>query len=157
MKKNVMIATAVLLLLAAGVASAAPDEASDSAVLTLYSQMHASLAGDTAIGVPAAAAELAAKARAAATGGDAAAWNALAVAADELAGDDLSVLRERFHPVSRAISRLVEAGALEGAEIYYCSMANGYWLQAKGDDAVRNPYYGSAMLKCGWKVDKVEG
>jgi hypothetical protein len=156
MKRIVMIAT-VALILVAGVVSAEPAASNGAGVLALYSKVHESLAGDAATGVSDAAAKLATEARAAADGGNGAAWEALAAAAEKLNGDDLAALREDFHPVSKAIAKLVEAGALEGAEIYYCSMANGYWLQAKGDEAVRNPYYGSAMLKCGWKVDKVEG
>jgi hypothetical protein len=122
-------------------------------VLTLYAKVHASLAGDSVAEVRKTAAALAdAAAKSGETG-----YAAVAEAARALAGDDLATLREQFHGVSKAMAKLVESGALAGADIYYCSMADGYWLQAKGDAAVRNPYYGKSMLGCGWTVDKVEG
>jgi hypothetical protein len=36
------------------------------------------------------------------------------------------------------------------ARVFVCDMAKKSWLQ--DDDEVRNPYYGSKMLKCGRKV-----
>jgi hypothetical protein len=35
-------------------------------------------------------------------------------------------------------------------------MAGAYWLQGQGDEKVRNPYYGAAMLRCGGKAARVE-
>ena len=54
---------------------------------------------------------------------------------------------------SRAVGRLVERQAVAGHGIYYCPMADAYWVQKSG--AVKNPYYGSKMLGCGGAVAKV--
>jgi hypothetical protein len=148
-------ACAVLALHAARplpAAEAGPD------LLTPYARMHAAMAADGAVGVVAAAGEIAAAAGAASKSGDhAAAYAAVAAAAKAMGGADLVELRERYRTLSAAMAKLVEAGALGGADIYHCSMVPGYWLQAKGDTAVRNPYYGKSMLACGSKVEKVEG
>jgi hypothetical protein len=151
-------------LLVAAVAAAIPFAATPLAAageadpLAAYSKMHAAMAADRAAGVVAAAAEVASAARARSKSGThAAAWAAVAEAAAAVRGEELATLREQYKPLSIAMAKLVESGALAGADIYYCSMAPGYWLQAKADSTVRNPYYGSEMLGCGWKVEKVEG
>ncbi len=68
-------------------------------------------------------------------------------------GAELDALRAQFKPLSRAIGRLVERQAVAGHGIYYCPMADAYWVQKSG--AVKNPYYGSKMLGCGEVVAKV--
>jgi len=62
-------------------------------------------------------------------------------------------VRDAFGQMSPAFARLVEAaGAPEGMPVtrYVCGMADapegGVWIQAEG--APRNPYFGSAMLRC---------
>ncbi len=49
----------------------------------------------------------------------------------------------------------LRASGTPGWSLYYCPMADGYWLQAA--EPVANPYYGKAMLRCGDKVEKIEG
>ena len=142
------------LILMPAVASA---ENGGADLLALYGRMHAAMAADSAAGVVAAAGEIAGQAEAAMSGPHAEAFSAVEKAARAMTGADLETLREQFLPLSTAMAKLVEAGALAGADIYYCSMAEGYWLQTKNDSAVKNPYYGKSMLTCGWKVDKVEG
>jgi hypothetical protein len=149
--KILAIATLTALALLASAAGARAGGGQD--VLPLYAQMHADLAADSAKEVQKTAAALAV----AAAHADGASYAAVAEAARAMTGDDLAQLREQFHDVSKAMAKLVESGALAGADIYYCSMADGYWLQADGDSKVRNPYYGKSMLGCGWTVDRVEG
>ncbi|RPJ23347.1 MAG: DUF3347 domain-containing protein, partial [Planctomycetaceae bacterium] len=45
-----------------------------------------------------------------------------------------------------------EDPAFEGLKVYRCPMAPkpGLWLQTQGP--LRNPYFGSEMLKCGTEV-----
>lgn len=154
MKSTKMFTIAALAVaMQSGLAFGAQPEAGGTQLLSLYAKMHTSLAVDDPAEVRQTAAALAATAAL----GEGAGYAAVAEAARAMSGDDLKVLREQFLGVSKAMARLVESGALAGADIYYCSMADGYWLQAKGDSAVRNPYYGKSMLTCGWTVDKVEG
>jgi hypothetical protein len=61
--------------------------------------------------------------------------------------------RKHYQPFSQALYKSIKAFGLEGQEAYYqyCPMAfnnqGGYWLSDSKE--VRNPYFGSQMLKCG--------
>lgn len=151
-------ATIAFALAGAASASASDLDKLNAEILGLYGEMHAALADDAATGVKTKAGQLAMKAASALRlAKDAAPYQELARAAGKVAAElELDTLREQFKPLSMAIARLVESGALAGADIYYCPMADGYWLQAGADTGVKNPYYGKSMLKCGSKVDKVE-
>lgn len=152
-----MVAAVALATLFAGAAMMAAEEPAKG-LLGPYESIHRAMAGDRADGVTDAAQEIATIATAAAQSGQhAAEYEAVAKAARAMAGDDLSELREQYRELSVVVAKLVESGALEGADIYYCPMADGYWLQEKADLDVRNPYYGSMMLSCGSIVEKVEG
>lgn len=147
-----------VLALAVGVAGAVLANPEGADPLALYTRMHATMAADSTEGVAAAAAELAGRVEAgAAQTKDPAAAAALAAAAAKMTGNDLGALREQFKEVSKAFAAYVNAGGAGGAQLYYCPMADGYWLQAAADTGVKNPYYGKSMLKCGTKADKVEG
>jgi membrane fusion protein, copper/silver efflux system len=70
---------------------------------------------------------------------------------------NLTEARARFLPFSTVMVELAQQlkksdPAFSGLKIYYCPMAPkpGLWLQSKGPLA--NPYFGSAMLKCGKEV-----
>ena len=70
----------------------------------------------------------------------------------EMKGMELEEARKRFKDLSQSvISYLKEFyGKIKGAEkayVYYCPMVDASWLQK--EKGTRNPYYGSAMLKCG--------
>ncbi len=70
---------------------------------------------------------------------------------------DIKTARRGFEAISSGMIALVQDfyQGQSGAETinkFYCSMRPGYWLQADKD--TRNPYYGSAMLKCGELVKK---
>lgn len=78
---------------------------------------------------------------------------ALVEAANELASrNDLNARRRAFAPVSEALRTLVSRVALPAGVVQvYCPMAfddrGARWLQR--DEVVANPYFGSAMLRCG--------
>jgi hypothetical protein len=61
--------------------------------------------------------------------------------------------RTAFTALSNEMTLLIKKSELTGGELYleYCPMANGneggYWLS--NENEIRNPYFGSMMLKCG--------
>ncbi|MBN8575839.1 MAG: DUF3347 domain-containing protein [Cytophagales bacterium] len=69
------------------------------------------------------------------------------------ATNDIEQQRIAFSPLSDSFYKSIKAFGLGGAVAYYeyCPMAfnneGAYWLS--NTDAVRNPYFGSKMLKCG--------
>jgi predicted nuclease with TOPRIM domain len=72
--------------------------------------------------------------------------------ANEMKGMELEKAREKFKDLSQAMIMLLKEfqGKIEGAEkayVYYCPMVDASWLQK--EKGTLNPYYGSAMLKCG--------
>ncbi|MDY6988683.1 MAG: DUF3347 domain-containing protein [Thermodesulfobacteriota bacterium] len=69
-------------------------------------------------------------------------------AAQKLArGKDLGAAREAFKELSRPVAMWATMSKPKGVYVIYCSMASGSWLQK--DKAIRNPYHGSQMLRCG--------
>ena len=128
-----------------------------AAMLADYGAIHEALAGDRVDGVVAAAAKIAERATSAAAKAAAKdAYLKLAAAAGAMTGSDLGALRGQLYDLSKAMAGVVTASGGAGADLYYCPMAEGYWLQKKGDDELRNPYYGKSMLRCGDKVERVE-
>ncbi len=76
------------------------------------------------------------------------------LAAALVPGPDLTTARAPFEAFSSAVADLARALPVEqrgGLRIFQCPMApvtrKARWLQH--DDAVRNPFFGSAMLECG--------
>jgi hypothetical protein len=65
------------------------------------------------------------------------------------ASKDLKSQREHFSAVSEDVIALAKTAKLSDAPAYqmYCPMKNSNWLSS--EKAVKNPYYGSAMLTCG--------
>jgi hypothetical protein len=155
-----VVSAAVVAAVAALVASGAAADVSpaEKEMLALYDRMQVALADDTSAGVEEAAKALALKAEE--VGGKAkspAPFQAVTTGASAVvAAADLEAEREAFRDLSKAMAKLVESGQLGDAGIFFCPMADAYWLQKPGDDALRNPYYGKSMLACGSKVDKVE-
>jgi hypothetical protein len=155
MKNRIANLAVALALSATGFAVASPEVATP---LDLYTRMHSAMAADSVEGVAAAATDLAAAVRAKARSAkDATVYEALAAAADRMQGADLAALREQFKEVSRAFAAYVNTSGTAGAQLFYCPMADGYWMQNAADAGAKNPYYGKSMLRCGTKVDKVEG
>ncbi len=66
---------------------------------------------------------------------------------------DLKKQRDFFVTITDEVGRIVSTADIESGEVYkqYCPMAfegsGGYWLS--DSEEIRNPYFGSQMLKCG--------
>jgi hypothetical protein len=69
---------------------------------------------------------------------------------------DIKKQREVFANFSTNMYALAKSLKLTGEPIYYqyCPMKKTYWLSA--DKAVKNPYYGSAMLSCGKVTETIQ-
>lgn len=126
----------------------------------LYVPMQEALAGDSVAVIAAQAAKVAAEAEAILKAkGEKPTVDAIegledvVAAAKGMKATEIAGLREQFKALSRAVGRLVERQAVAGHGIYYCPMADAYWVQKSG--AVKNPYYGAKMLGCGEVVAKV--
>ncbi|HYM93352.1 MAG TPA: DUF3347 domain-containing protein [Chitinophagaceae bacterium] len=67
---------------------------------------------------------------------------------------NISQQRESFASFSANMITLAKRVKLSGQPVYeaYCPMKKAYWLSA--DKAIKNPYFGNAMLTCG-SVKKV--
>jgi len=62
--------------------------------------------------------------------------------------DDIAAQRKSYALVSEALYKAVKSfGVGETVYYQYCPMAKSSWLN--NTEEVNNPYYGSAMLKCG--------
>lgn len=118
------------------------------ALLDPYLRIHDALAGDRMDGVAADAARIEKEATALGEPG-----GEVAAAASALASaGDLTAARTAFGRLSGALIAWAErsnTGFGPGVSTMYCPMANKSWVQR--GDAVKNPYYGAAMLTCGGK------
>jgi Cu(I)/Ag(I) efflux system membrane fusion protein len=69
--------------------------------------------------------------------------------------EDVAGMREAFKDISE---HLIMAAKKQGLEetlyVQYCPMAKASWLSKKKE--IRNPYYGSSMLKCGTVKETLE-
>jgi hypothetical protein len=74
--------------------------------------------------------------------------------------DDLEKKRAAFTTVTENLYKSIKAYGLGGLTAYYefCPMAfdnqGAYWLS--DSDAIRNPYFGDMMLKCGSVEEKLQ-
>ena len=68
---------------------------------------------------------------------------------------DIKVQREHFANLSNNMATLAKAMKLTDQPIYqaYCPMKKVNWLSS--DKAIKNPYYGNAMLTCGKVVETI--
>ena len=60
---------------------------------------------------------------------------------------DLAAAREAFKKLSQPMAMWQAMAAPKAVDVVYCPMAKASWLQPRGE--IRNPYYGSKMLRCG--------
>lgn len=62
---------------------------------------------------------------------------------------DIKLQREKFAALSNNMFELAKTVKLSAEPVYqqYCPMKKASWLS--NDKAIKNPYYGSAMLTCG--------
>jgi hypothetical protein len=122
-----------------------------TSITTPYLRIQTALTQDKTDGVKADAATIAAEA--AKLGDD---GKPIATAARELeAAADLKAVRTGFGKLSAALlayGKTHEGSLPSDLRVAFCSMGAGSWLQ-KGDE-IANPYYGSAMLRCGVFQDK---
>jgi hypothetical protein len=156
--KQTSILCLVALCLIAIPVFAGDAETDSTAVelVTLYQQMHGTLAADRTEGVVELASLIAQKAEPCECGAEnTTEYAAVTAAALGMQGKDLAALREEFKPLSRAMASLVTATGA-GSQIYYCPMVKGYWLQPSSAAEARNPYLGAGMPNCGSKVDKLD-
>lgn len=132
------------------------------AILSAYFPIAAMLAEDSTEGLADAGARLAQALTAAANRhSDHATLAEIRAHADGLAAaTTLNDARDHFGMMSPPLARLAEASeAPAGMDVYrmVCGMADapegGVWLQ--DHDQVRNPYFGSAMLRCARTVEAV--
>ena len=77
------------------------------------------------------------------------------------AAAEITAARTAFEPLSESLYRLIQQFGISGRSVYryHCPMAfdnkGADWLQDK--QGVENPYFGSAMFRCGEEVEKVAG
>jgi hypothetical protein len=64
--------------------------------------------------------------------------------------------REHFSSLSNNIYKLAKAVKLSADPVYqeYCPMKKMYWLSSEA--AIKNPYYGKAMLTCGKVTETIK-
>lgn len=75
----------------------------------------------------------------------------LKMAAQKLAkSKTLEEARVAYKELSMPMGMWASMSKPEGIDVVYCPMAKASWLQKKG--AIRNPYHGSKMLRCGQVV-----
>lgn len=77
--------------------------------------------------------------------------------ADKIAGTkDLKDQRKHFAALSTDMIALAKTSKLSAEPVYqlYCPMQKANWLSK--EKAVKNPYYGSAMLTCGKVVETLK-
>jgi hypothetical protein len=149
MRIRILLGILGISTVALTLASSAPAAADQ--LLGQYFSIQRSLASDSVSGVQAAAVQIAKLSRqeAATQAAERAQLLALAGSASKLNASNLKAARTGFGDLSdKLIAYLKASKAKRNPPFqFYCSMAKKNWLQP--DNAVRNPYYGSAMPTCG--------
>lgn len=156
--KNPYLAATLIFLLATPAIPAHSLKETGNFFLEEYAKIHEALVSDRTDGVVEAASRIARTAREMAGHAEAnekAIYEALALAASKVQGTSIESLRQATRELSVALDRALRAGKVEGWFLLYCPMAEGYWIQK--EQAVRNPYYGKSMLRCGEIVPAVKG
>ncbi|MEO7119522.1 MAG: DUF3347 domain-containing protein [Ginsengibacter sp.] len=69
---------------------------------------------------------------------------------------DIKDQRENFAGFSTNMAELAKTVKLSAEPIYeaYCPMKKSYWLSS--DKAIKNPYFGNAMLTCGKVTETIQ-
>ena len=69
---------------------------------------------------------------------------------------DIKIQREKFSTLSNNMFELAKSVKLSTEPVYqqYCPMKKASWLS--NDKAIKNPYYGSAMLTCGQVTETIK-
>lgn len=155
-RMSIIVLATTLMLLHAAVSRAAPADEIGRSALDHYQRIQTALAADSTEGVREEASKISATVTACdCTLEQSEAAKALAGAARDMQGADLTALREQFKALSRAMAAYVETTSVAGTQLYFCPMAKAYWLQPKEGSTTHNPYLGKAMSSCGVKVNGV--
>lgn len=69
---------------------------------------------------------------------------------------EIEIQRSEFKELSILMHDIVKTSEGLKKELYYqyCPMQDAYWLSTEKE--IRNPYYGSSMLKCGKVIEVIE-
>jgi len=148
---------AAFLAVAPLAASASEESDRDMApILASYLSVQDSLAADSLDGVATSAktiAEAAGRldpphANAARSGRYAELPSQIVASAHRLStAETIESAREAFKELSRPMVTWASMAVPAGVSVVYCPMAQASWLQKSGQ--IRNPYFGSEMLRCG--------
>ncbi|HXK62284.1 MAG TPA: hypothetical protein PLP42_20555 [Acidobacteriota bacterium] len=155
MKKSLFVCFLAVSWIASAGSALASQSGSGSEfekIVAEYLQIHDALARDTTEGVDVAARKivsLASQAQKKSVGGQSPDYAAIGRAAAGLQGKKLEQARAQFHELSKPIIAELKRNPASSKPVftYTCSMAKKSWVQ--GTKEIRNPYYGSSMLKCG--------
>ena len=137
--KNLIL---ILVLAVLAPLQAEPTPVALQSALDKYILIQTALAADSMKGVPEAAVEIAALAKA----GD----GAFAAQAEALAKTtDIKAARQAFKPLSAALITALSSQKSISGQYYvaFCPMANASWIQA--GKKISNPYFGAGMSGCG--------
>jgi hypothetical protein len=147
---KIMIAS-LLVFAAFGFVLAGPPVEVSEQLLRQYYVIQKSLASDSLSGVSTSASQIADLSRKAAAKSPQLKTHltALANAAAKLQSTDLKLARSGFGDLSDSLIAFLKSAPAKSTLPYqfYCPMVKKNWLQSDKD--IRNPYYGSSMLKCG--------
>jgi hypothetical protein len=147
---KIVLASLFTLALLGVLLAAQPVDVSEE-LLRQYYAIQKSLAADSLSGVSKSASRMAEVSRKTATINQQtkAQLIALANAAAKLKSTDLMLARSGFGDLSDSLIAFLKAAVAPSNPPYqfYCPMVKKNWLQS--DREIRNPYYGSSMLKCG--------
>lgn len=157
--RNMICMFLLLILVAASSVLYAGTEEFDKAIhpiLTEYLKIQEALAADKIEGVKSAAEQIVALSDTldakTVTGEHEAHYRTLPTKINRAAQNlveqkDIEVMREAFKALSKPMAMWATMSKPKGVYVMYCPMAKGSWLQK--DKAIRNPYHGHQMLRCG--------
>lgn len=151
MKKTLFILTLFIIAFTQNSYSQGAVKTATSPVLSAYYQLKDNLVKSNASAVAASAGDLVKAVHDAdqQTVNEAAKAKLLRDADAIAQSKDLKQQRQHFAILSENMFKLAKAVKLSADPVYqqYCPMKDASWLSP--DKAIRNPYYGNAMLTCG--------
>jgi len=139
----------IIALVAIAFTSSVYAQTAESTTLSSYYQMKDALVSGNTTQAAEAAGALVKSANAEAKLSDAEKATLVKNAGMIAKSKDLKVQRDSFAPLSNQLIELVKKKALAAdvAFVQYCPMKKASWLST--ETAIKNPYYGNAMLTCG--------
>lgn len=151
-----MIAFIATVIVQTGFAQQNNNTPSNSLVLSYYGIKDALVAGDSKLAAVKAGDFIKALNSTDPQLIDAAQKKALTEDARQITANELKSQRDHFAGLSANMITLVKTSKLSAEPIYelYCPMKKSSWLS--NEKAVKNPYYGSAMLTCGKVTETIK-